>query len=259
MLKEYLSTLANAFRSKLGITDKINAQNFPDKVNEVYDKGKYDEWSEVWDSIQQNGARKNYNYMFRSQSWNDTSFKPKYDIKPSSCNAMFARAAINDLESCLAKGGINGEGVALDLSNSTDVAELFGTSDITVAPELNFSKSNPASVFYNCTKLHTVRKFIINKSRAYSYTFYYCTALTNIKFEGEIGKTISFQYSPLNTASIVSIVECLASDVTGQTLTLKQTAVNAMSFPFTSEQSGITYNSWDELIANKTNWTFSLV
>ena len=38
MLKEYLSTLANAFRSKLG-GGKINAQDFPNKVGEVFDAG----------------------------------------------------------------------------------------------------------------------------------------------------------------------------------------------------------------------------
>lgn len=39
MLKEYLSTLADKFRSVLGTTEKINAQDFPDKVTEVYEKG----------------------------------------------------------------------------------------------------------------------------------------------------------------------------------------------------------------------------
>ena len=39
MLKEYLSTIANAIRSKLGSTAKINAQNFADKIGEVYDAG----------------------------------------------------------------------------------------------------------------------------------------------------------------------------------------------------------------------------
>lgn len=39
MLREYLSTLANAMRSKLGSTTKINAQDFVDKIGEVYDKG----------------------------------------------------------------------------------------------------------------------------------------------------------------------------------------------------------------------------
>ena len=35
MLKEYLSTLANKFRSILGTTEPINAQDFPEKVTEV--------------------------------------------------------------------------------------------------------------------------------------------------------------------------------------------------------------------------------
>lgn len=39
MLKEFLSNLANAFREKLGTTDKINAQDFSNKVAEVYKAG----------------------------------------------------------------------------------------------------------------------------------------------------------------------------------------------------------------------------
>ena len=45
MLKEYLSTIANAIRSKLGSTAKINAQNFAEKIGEVYDKGFADGYS----------------------------------------------------------------------------------------------------------------------------------------------------------------------------------------------------------------------
>ncbi len=39
MLREFLSNLANKFREILGTTDKINAQDFADKVEEVFDAG----------------------------------------------------------------------------------------------------------------------------------------------------------------------------------------------------------------------------
>lgn len=39
MLKEYLTSIANAIRSKLGSNAKINAQNFAVKIDEVYDAG----------------------------------------------------------------------------------------------------------------------------------------------------------------------------------------------------------------------------
>lgn len=39
MLKEYLSTLANAFREVLGTTKKINAQNFESEIYSVFAKG----------------------------------------------------------------------------------------------------------------------------------------------------------------------------------------------------------------------------
>ena len=62
----------------------------------------------------------------------------------------------------------------------------------------------------------------------------------------------------LKTASIVSIVEALSDSTSGLSVTLSQTAVNNMVFPFTSERTGITYGSWSELEGTKTNWTISL-
>jgi len=44
MLKSYLLNISDSIRSKLGITDVINAQKFPDKIGEVYDKGTADGW-----------------------------------------------------------------------------------------------------------------------------------------------------------------------------------------------------------------------
>lgn len=51
MLRAYLKSIADAIRTKLGITSSINAQEFPNKVNEVYDKGRTDECSKVSDAI----------------------------------------------------------------------------------------------------------------------------------------------------------------------------------------------------------------
>ena len=63
----------------------------------------------------------------------------------------------------------------------------------------------------------------------------------------------------LTTASIISIVEHLYDNATSKTVTFSQTAVNNMIFPHTSEQSGVIYNSWDELVDTKQNWTITTV
>lgn len=261
MLKEFLSTIANAIRSKLGTTDEINAQNFPEKINEVYNKGKYDEWSAFWESIQKpNGSiRTGYDYFFFGGAWTDANFRPKYDIRPTSGGgvSVFSRCGVKNLEKCLSDAG-----VVLDLTKCTNVGEFFARSKIEVIPELAFSSSTTSAwgMFTNCTGLHTVRKFTVNPKVQIGTNFSGCTALQNIVIEGEAIDNANFQSSTkLSKESIVSIVESLSLSVSGKTLTLSQTAVNGMIFPVTSEQSGITYNTWDELIANKTNWTISLV
>lgn len=39
MLKEYLTSIADSIRAKLGTSEKINAQDYADKISEVYDVG----------------------------------------------------------------------------------------------------------------------------------------------------------------------------------------------------------------------------
>lgn len=265
MLKEYLSTIANAIRSRLGTTGKINAQNFYNKINDVYEKGetdgKYAEWSDFWDSIQKpNGSiRTGYDYFFFGGAWNDATFKPKYDIRPTSGGgvSVFSRCGVKNLEKCLSDAGVK-----LDLSKCTNIGEFFARSKIEVIPELVFSPSVTSAwgMFTSCTGLHTVRKFVANPKVQIGTNFSGCTALQNIVIEGETIDNANFQWcTKLSIASIVSIVESLSTSTSGKTLTLSQTAVNNMTYPITSAQSGITYNSWDELIATKTNWTISLV
>ena len=43
-LTDFLTSLADKFRSKLGTTGAINPQDFDSKVDEVYEKGKSDEY-----------------------------------------------------------------------------------------------------------------------------------------------------------------------------------------------------------------------
>ena len=260
MLKEYLSTLANAFRSKLGITDKINAQNFPEKVNEVYDKGKYDEWSEFWDSIQTKGSSPaNYDYKFMGTAWNDNTFRPKYDIVPSGGSGVetFARSDIKDFEACLKKGGIDGKGVILDLSKCTNANEMFLNATVEIIPEIDVSK---ASLYYfcsGCTKLVTVRKMNVGDSRMLSSNvFNNCKALANIVIEGTLNGTSSFQDSPLSKESIISVIEALSDASEGQTLTLKKTAVNT-AFGIDVDDETTYTEEWKALRNSKSNWTFA--
>ena len=260
MLKEYLLSLADAFRSKLGITGKINAQNFPDKVKEVYDKGKDDEWSEFWDSIQTSGSSPaNYDYKFRGTAWNDNTFRPKYDIVPSGGGGVetFARSNIKDFEACLKKGGIDGKGVTLDLTRCTNANTMFSGSSVEILPEIDVSKASLYNFCSGCTKLTTVRKIKLGSGKALTSTaFPKCTALANIVIEGTLNGTSSFQDSPLSKESIISVIEALSDASEGQTLTLKKTAVNT-AFGIDVDNETTYTDEWRNLRDSKANWTFA--
>jgi hypothetical protein len=269
MLKEYLLTIANAIRAKLGTTDKINAQSFTEKINDVYDKGKYDEWSEFWDNIQTNGSGwTSYDHMFSAVSWDDKTFKPKYDFKITGGSAvqMFGGyCKITDLEAALAKGGVDGKGVKLITATSGHYNEAFTSNYLTVIPEMDFRYCSGLYNTYAGKNIHTIRKIISSKTTNWGLYAFNRTAdskLENVVIEGVIAKTFTLQFQKLlSTASIVSFIEalCTDEDITGVTVTFNQTAVNNMTFPYTSAQSGITYNSWDELANTKPNWTISIL
>ena len=185
----------------------------------VFEAGKKSEYDAFWDELQNYGKAKEYANAFSYKLWNDKTYNPKYPFKIEACNSMF-----------MANTGITDTKVPLDF------------------------RGNKGQIFYvfeGCTNLVTIRTLILDtKSQTFSRYFNNCTSLQNITFEGEIFKSINFQYSPLlSRESIENVVSCLSVSCTGTTLTLSQTAVD----------NAFTTDEWNALIADKTNWTISLV
>lgn len=188
----------------------------------VFDAGKKAEYDRFWDKFQDYGNRVQYSYAFSYDGWTDEIYNPKYAIRPTMCNGLFNNAqCITDTK------------VTIDLTNP--------------------GGNQKYSLFSNATKLKTIRKLIVNETNGFQAstpTFSNCKSLENITFEGIIGKSIDFQYSTLlSKTSIENIVSCLSTTSTGQTLTLSQTAVD----------NAFTKDEWNALIADRTNWTISLV
>ena len=79
-------------------------------------------------------------------------------------------------------------------------------------------------MFGSVCKVETIDKLIVSENTHFSNTtFDNASYLKNITFEGEIGMSINFKWSPLTTESVQSIIDHL-KDLTGltaQTLTLK--------------------------------------
>lgn len=231
----------------MSIADKLTT--IAENEVKVFNAGKEAEYNSFWDMLQENGKRYDYTMGFSGGSWNDETFKPKYDIKPSwACVSMFNRTHITDLEAAL-----NRSGVILDLSNNANYGDCFAYSKITVLPEITLASfaSTTYNMFSNCTKLHTIRKLTFSEGMTINFTdtFPVCTALTNVEFAGILTGSISLKDSPLSKASIESLIGILSDTATGKTVTLKSSAVEV----------AMPWDVWDELIATKPNWTFSLV
>lgn len=132
----------------------------------------------------------------------------------------------------------------------TNSANMYAYSSVTdtVAPiDLSRATNNTGSIFANANKMVTIRKIIVSETTP-TIGFTNCSKLQNITFEGVIGANANFQWCPLSRASIENIVSVLSTTVTGKTLTLKQSAVEAA---FTTEE-------WETLAATKPNWTIAL-
>lgn len=185
----------------------------------VFDAGKQAEYDAFWGELQNYGKAKSYANAFDYYLWDDKTYNPKYTFKIESCNNMFY--------------------------NNTKITDTKVPIDF---------RGNAGQIFYifeGCTKLVTIRTIILDtKNQTFGRWFNNCKSLQNITFEGEIFKNIDFQYSPLlSRESIENVVSCLSADSTDKTLTLSQTAVD----------NAFTTDEWNALIADKTNWTISLV
>ena len=252
MLREYLKSIADAIRTKLGSTDTINAQNFPSKVNEVYDKGRTDEWSEFWDDFQLNGTREDYSYAFmgsNTSNWSNITIKPKYNITPTNAARMFRRVrGMFDLTE-----HFKNLDITLDFSKSTDNSFLFQLSNITRVPIIDCSSVTSsgglANMFAN-SAVETIDKLILPDNGIALNRTFNAGNLKNIIFDGVIGVSASFAICPLTVESMKSIITHLknyagTSNAGTYTLTLSDTSKTAMAELGTIEEfGGKTYDAY---------------
>ena len=228
-----------------------------------FEEGKQAEYDAFWDAFQ-NFSRYRWTNVFQGESWNDITFRPKYNITPiGTSDSLFRYAAITDLD-----GRLNECGVILDTSNATSLNNAFAESGFTTMPTLDIRKctaSNAANaMFAGCTKLKSIRKLIVNESIIFSRTFVNCPLLENIIFEGVIGQDIDFtSCTKLREASIRSSITHLSDTASGKTLTLSKVAVDN-AFLFSWEGGNVpgtdeTNPFWPQLRDSKPNWTITLV
>ena len=191
------------------------AEKFEVIADEVYEKGKEKEHNDFWDSFLARLGSADASNMFSGIGWNDNTFYPNRNINTgkTAVNGMFSRSCITNLEE-----RFNSLGITLNTSRATKMDSMFYYCNQTeVIPVIDMSgvveTSSLTQMFYNCSKLQTIRKLIfpenMTASKCYNQMFSGCTSLANIEVEGNIVQTISFSSSPLTVESMKSIISCL--------------------------------------------------
>ncbi len=191
-------------------------------VENNYDKGVADgkqaEYDRFWDALLNKGLRTEYMGAFGCV-WTDDVFKPKYDIRPVNANTMFEYCGVTDLKAALEKAG-----VTLDFSNVSygRFTQMFQSSQITRVGVIDTTGSANQTInylFYNATKLREIEKWVITEDGKQQFgvtnTFQGCSALEEIRIEGMLGCSLSFQpCTKLTDESLLSILTALSKDST---------------------------------------------
>jgi hypothetical protein len=142
---------------------------------------------------------------------------------------MFNQSYITDV-----KGILERNGVKLVTTNAVYFDSFAYQSKIARFPELDMQKAARLSqCFYGCTNLKSIDKIILSSTatQVFTNTFYNCSALEEIRFEGFFRSNVSFaQSSLLSHDSLINaegtgIINCLYDfkgngDTSTHTLTL---------------------------------------
>ncbi len=195
------------------------AEKFEVIADDVYEKGKKDEYDKFWDNFQDYGNRKYYSNAFTSivsteNFWNEEIFNPKYDIiLAESINAsdnMFLYTPIKDLEGILLRNGIK-----FDTSQTARLNGCFDRSRIEKVPSLDVSNCTTIiRVFYNATKLIKAGFLNVPEECTFNNVFTDCRALVDLEITGTIGQSglnVS-SCTKLTVASLLSILTALSKD-----------------------------------------------
>lgn len=212
-VNEKMTNIADAIRNKTGGTSLLSLDDMADGVNDVYKAGKQAERTDFWNAYLEGGARTNYQYAFAQRGWNNRTFKPTFDIKPTNATQMFYyfnTSAIGGFVNLVEI--LESTGATLDFSKATQIDYCFQNAMITHLGVVDLSsiKNRISGIFSNTYYLETIEKIIVHENISYdAVCFSNCYAI-NIFFEGVIGNSITFQNAyRTSVESAKSIIRCL--------------------------------------------------
>ena len=159
----------------------------------VYEQGRQDERTMLWEELQIGGTRTDYRTAFTC--FTDATYNPIYEIRGS-------------LESTYAFN-----------------TGLTSTKNILIKPT-----GTANSLFRFATKIRTIPRIDITNASIVTDMFRGTDNLVEIRFEGEIPKTLSLiSCAKLSTESIQNIIDHLATVETAQTITFHTTVVGKLT------------------------------
>lgn len=231
--------------------------DYAEKVDAVYEAGKKAEYDAFWDNYQQNGERTLYECAFAGKGWNERTFKPKYDIRPTSAYGLFWHLASGtniDLVSVSEECGIN-----FDFSQCTLFQYAFYSSGLTRIGVIDTRSCSSFQQFAASNgTLHTIEKLILKEDGSQTFSnasWFLPVKLKNITIEGKFGDTINFgACTQLTKQSIINIINALSDTATGKSLTLLKSLI-----AHTDRFGSVDSEEWQSLVASKPNWTISLI
>lgn len=242
-LKEKMTALADAIRSKTGKTETLTIDGMIEAVGSIessggdteaaYAQGKADERTAFWEVFQQGGQPMNLAYAFAYSKWTDDLYNPLYALNPSATQRPLTGMFFN--------------------SSTTDTkVELLGESrDLYGA----FMSSN----LITC-RLVVDENTTYGGTLSYGNMFYNCKTIVNVLIRGVIGQNyFSLQWAPnVSHDSLVRIINCLSATAADLTVTFSTKAVNNAFETEEGLADGSTSEEWLNLIATRDNCTINL-
>ena len=225
--------------------------NIAENEPKVYEAGKDAAMQRYWDIRQDYGKLKDYRSMFGNET--EETFSPRYDIRPADMERMFycnQRMPL-DLVAHLEKLG-----VVLDTSNCTNMNSAFGFTQFTRLGVIDFRKcgNKTQGTFSDSQGIRTIELIIVSDdgTQTFSGTYNYLRKLVEIRFQGAMGRSVSFQHSVvLSVASMKDIIAHLVnhagtSNAGKYTLTLPAECWERLEADSTAPDGG----TWQNYVKN---------
>ena len=177
-LNELMANIAEAIRHKRNITDKINAQDFPNEIEKITGGGSGE--NSVIKRLMSTGVY-GVSGLFDANSDNNLLLR----LNDDDLKNLLHYDDTSELKSLSGMFGHNSRITTIPLLNTgkiTDMSEMFNSlTKLQNVPQFDTSNvTNMSKMFYNCTALTSIPQFDTSNVTNMNKMFYQCTALTSI-------------------------------------------------------------------------------